>query len=224
MTDILLDSRPVRANTVYCIGRNYVDHIAELQNETPTEPLVFLKPNSAIIGNGAQIVLPAYSADVHYEAELVLLIGGDADSLNENEALALVAGYAAGLDLTARDVQTELKNKGLPWTKAKGFKSAACVSDFLPASRLPDPLHTHFSLRQNGILRQQGDTSLMIYSLPAILCHLAETYGLRRGDIVFTGTPAGVGRLSGGDRLELDLCGLIQAAFTVAPAATEQTE
>ncbi|MFH6973263.1 fumarylacetoacetate hydrolase family protein [Neisseria sp. 23W00296] len=224
MTDILLDSRSVRSNNIYCIGRNYVDHIAELQNETPTEPLVFLKPNSALLRSGAQIRLPAYSADVHYEAELVLLIGSNADNLNENDALTLIEGYAVGLDLTARDIQAEAKSKGLPWTKAKGFKGAACVSDFLPAGRLPDPLHTRFSFRQNGILRQQGDTTLMIYSLPEILCHLAQTYGLRRGDLVFTGTPAGVGRLNGGDRLELELAGLIQAAFTVAPAATEQTK
>ncbi|MDO4696771.1 MAG: fumarylacetoacetate hydrolase family protein [Neisseria sp.] len=206
--------RPV--NTVYCIGRNYVAHIAELGNEMPAEPLVFLKPNACLLNGGAEIVLPPFSENVHYETELVLLIGEDADSLSEENALSAVAGYGVGLDLTARDVQDEIKAKGLPWTKAKGFKGAACVSDFIAADKLTRPLQTAFGLRVNGATRQSGDTALMMFPLPKILCFLAETYGLRRGDLVFTGTPEGVGKLNAGDVLQLDLAGLVQAGFTVA--------
>ena len=112
MSHIFLNGQAIRANNIFCIGRNYVDHIAELSNETPSEPLVFLKPNSAILNSGSEIKLPSFSGNVHYEAELVLLIGSDAESLAEGHELDIVAGYAVGLDLTARDIQDELKSKG----------------------------------------------------------------------------------------------------------------
>ena len=155
MSHIFLNGQAIRANNIFCIGRNYVDHIAELGNETPSEPLVFLKPNSAILNSGGEIRLPSFSGNVHYEAELVLLIGGDAEGLAEGRELDIVAGYAVGLDLTARDIQDELKSKGWPWTKAKGFKGAACLSAFVPAARLPDPMHCTFDFYINGELRQR---------------------------------------------------------------------
>ncbi|MDO5059646.1 MAG: fumarylacetoacetate hydrolase family protein [Neisseria sp.] len=216
MSRIRLENEWLAANTVFCIGRNYVAHIAELSNEMPTEPLVFLKPNACLLNSGAEIALPPFSRNVHYEAELVLLIGEDANALTAENALSIVAGYGVGLDLTARDVQDVAKSKGLPWTKAKGFKGAACVSDFVAAGKIAEPLHTPFSFAVNGETRQRGDTALMIYPLPQILVYLAETYGLRRGDLVFTGTPEGVGKLNAGDKLALDLAGLVQAEFTVA--------
>lgn len=216
MSRVRLEQEWQPVNTVYCIGRNYVAHIAELGNEMPEEPLVFLKPNACLLHSGGEIVLPSFSENVHYETELVLLIGRDADELDEKEALSAVAGYGVGLDLTARDVQDTIKAQGLPWTKAKGFKGAACVSDFIAADKLAEPLQTAFSMQLNGETRQSGNTALMMFALPKILCFLAETYGLRRGDLVFTGTPEGVGRLKGGDRLHLDLAGLVQADFSVA--------
>ena len=160
MSHIFLNGQAIRTNNIFCIGRNYVAHIAELGNETPSEPLVFLKPNSAILNSGGEIRLPSFSGNVHYEAELVLLIGGDAEGLAEGRELDIVAGYAVGLDLTARDIQDELKSKGWPWTKAKGFKGAACMSAFVPAARLPDPMHCTFDFYINGELRQHGDTSI----------------------------------------------------------------
>ena len=216
MTQIYLENQAVHVNNIYCIGRNYVDHIAELKNEAPTEPVVFMKPNNSILHNGATIRLPAYSQSVHYECELVLLIGKDSDDVNGDDLNEIIAGYGIGLDLTARDVQSRLKEKGLPWTKAKGFRGAACVSDFIAADKLVEPQDCAFTFQVNGETRQQGQTSLMIYPINAILRELAESYGLKAGDVVFTGTPAGVGELHSGDKLALDLAGLVQAEFEVA--------
>ena len=216
MPNVMLETRPVQVNNIFCIGRNYVDHIAELKNETPTEPVVFMKPNNSILHNGATIRLPAYSQSVHYECELVLLIGKDSNDVNGDDLSEIIAGYGIGLDLTARDVQSRLKEKGLPWTKAKGFRGAACVSDFIAADKLVEPQDCAFTFQVNGETRQQGQTSLMIYPINAILRELAESYGLKAGDVVFTGTPAGVGELHSGDKLALDLAGLVQAEFEVA--------
>ena len=216
MTHVYFQQQVVRVNNIYGIGRNYVDHIAELQNETPSEPVVFLKPNSSIVRQGGTIRLPAYSQSVHYECELVLLIGQDADEVPAADIMRIVAGYGIGLDLTARDVQNQLKAKGLPWTKAKGFRGAACVSDFIAASQLPQAQNCEFTLHINGELRQHGQTELMIYPIASILQELANSYGLQAGDVIFTGTPAGVGALHSGDVLALDLAGLAQAQFTIA--------
>lgn len=216
MSQVYLENQPVRVNNIFCIGRNYVDHIAELKNETPTEPVVFMKPNNSIIASGHALVLPAYSESVHYECELVLLIGQDSDGIHDANPLSVIAGYGVGLDLTARDVQGRLKEKGLPWTKAKGFRGAAALSAFVAADKLANPNDCEFTFEINGQLRQHGHTTHMIYPLAAILKELAETYGLRAGDVIFTGTPAGVGELHQGDRLALDLAGIVQAEFTVA--------
>ena len=203
-------------NTLYCIGRNYVAHIAELQNEIPTEPLVFLKPNSSVLQADNTIYLPKFSQNVHYETELVLQIGMDCHHISPEDAPMLIHAYAVGLDLTARDVQDIAKAKGLPWTKAKGFRGAACLSAFVLADELPNYQNIEFTLKLNGELRQHGRTSHMIYPIPVLLAELANTYGLRKGDLVFTGTPEGVGSLQAGDVLELDLMGKVQARFEVA--------
>lgn len=216
MTQIRFNRQTTRVNNIYCIGRNYVDHIAELKNETPTEPVVFMKPNNSILADGGIINLPPYSRSVHYECELVVLVGRDSDGLGDEDLCGIIAGFGVGLDLTARDIQGRLKEKGLPWTKAKGFRGAACLSDFVAAAALPQPQDCTFTLSVNGGLRQKGQTSHMIYPIAAILRELAESYGLKAGDVVFTGTPAGVGELHSGDKLELDLAGVVQARFDVA--------
>lgn len=216
MSTVLVNGKDYSVNTIYCIGRNYVDHIAELKNETHTEPVVFLKPNASLLQSGGTIFLPAYSQSIHYECELTLLIGENCDTVPVNP-LSIVAAYGVGLDLTARDIQTNLKNKGLPWTKAKGFRGAACVSEMVPAAKIPNPNNTQFSLHINHELRQQGQTSLMIYPIAEIIRELISTYSLRRGDLIFTGTPAGVGELNPGDNLVLDLAGgLAEATFHVS--------
>ncbi len=212
--NIRLQGEDHRVGTIFCIGRNYADHVAELGNAMEEEPVVFLKPAAALQAEGKPLVLPGFSQDVHFECELLVLIGRDADNVGVAEALDYVAGYGIGLDLTARDVQSEVKAKGLPWTKAKGFRGAACVSHFVPASAL-DPLAARFTLHVNDVLRQQGDTTLMRFSVPFLVSYLSQLYGLRAGDILYTGTPAGVGQLQPGDRLALDL-GVVQAQWQVA--------
>ncbi|MGB4882392.1 MAG: fumarylacetoacetate hydrolase family protein [Neisseria sp.] len=216
MADVILENQVVRVNNIFCIGRNYVDHVAELKNEASAEPVVFMKPNNSILLNGETIQLPSYSDSVHYECELTLLIGQDLDADWSGDDLSAISGYGVGLDLTARDVQTYLKEKQLPWTKGKGFRGAACMSDFIASSKIANPQQTEFTLKLNGQLRQHGHTDHMVYSLTAILKELATSYGLRAGDVIFTGTPAGVGKLHSGDELVLDLAGLVQAKFKVA--------
>ena len=213
--NVELGGQPQRVNTVFCIGRNYAAHAAELANAVEPEPLVFLKPNAALQPVGELIRLPAYSCDVHYECELVVLIGHGGDDIAETDALRHVAGYAIGLDLTARDVQGEAKRKGLPWTKAKGFRGAACVSAFVPAGTI-DPAAANFTLHINGELRQQGDSRLMLYPVATIISYLSRIYGLQAGDLIYTGTPEGVGALQPGDQLQLVLQHGPQASWQVA--------
>lgn len=215
MTTVQLDQQAVAVSTIFCVGRNYTDHIAELGNVPDVMPLVFLKPQGALLGDGGHIILPAWSGDVHHECELVLLIGQDADNVPAERALEVVAGYGIGLDMTARDVQTELKQKGHPWTRAKGFRGAACVSRFVPANKVEDPLHLRFCLRVNDQVRQRGETSMMIVGLTQLVAWLSSEYGLKAGDLIYTGTPAGVGPVHAGDVLQAELCDLVHATWQV---------
>lgn len=211
-----LDGRSQPVANIFCIGRNYAAHAAELGNAVEPEPVVFLKPTSALRGEGAPLALPDFSQDVHHEVELVALIGRGGKHIDRASALSHIAGYAVGLDLTARDLQAEAKRKGLPWTLAKGFDGSACVSRFVPAAAIPYPGEATFSLDVNGERRQGGDCSLMLHDLPALIAYLSNRFTLQAGDLVFTGTPAGVAALQPGDALALKLGGLVDAAFTVA--------
>lgn len=204
---------------IYCIGRNYVRHIEELGNELPTAPVVFMKPTSAVLHDGGVIALPAFSQAVHHEVELTVLIGRGGRGIPAGEALAHVAGYGVGLDLTARDTQDALKAKGLPWLVAKGFDTSACLSSFLPPAQLPDPGAMRFSLDVNGAPRQRGDTALMIHPVADIIHYLSGIFTLQEGDVLFTGTPEGVAAIAAGDRLDIALEEKIRASFTVAGPA-----
>ena len=201
---------------ILCIGRNYVDHIKELGNETPAAPVVFMKPSTAVISDGDQIKIPAYSQECHYEAELAVLIGTDGKDISENEALAHVAGYGIAIDMTLRDVQDSLKQKGLPWEIAKGFDTSCPLSDFAPADSVADPQALTIRLSQNGIERQNGSTALMINSVARIISYLSTIYTLEEGDVILTGTPAGVGKVTAGDRLEAELVDVARITVTVA--------
>ena len=216
MKTILVEGREVALSNIFCIGRNYVEHVKELKNAKPTEPVVFLKPTSALIQSGENITLPEYSHDVHHECELIIYIDKDVNSVSPQRALDYVGGYAVGLDLTARDVQSQLKHKGLPWTKAKGFRSAACVSHFISPKLIDDINAQQFSLKVNGELRQQGNTKDMMFPCAEIISYLSEVYGLQAGDIIYTGTPAGVAALKSGDELELIWTDKIDVKFKVA--------
>lgn len=193
---------------ILCLGRNYAEHIRELGNEAPEAPVVFTKPASSVIYEGESIVIPPYSSDCHHEAELAVLIGAKGKNIPADQALAFVAGYGVAIDLTLRDVQAELKRKGLPWDIAKGFDTACPLSDFVPASTVEDPQRLRIRLTVNGDLRQDGETSGMIHPVAAIISHLSSIFTLEPGDVILTGTPAGVSAISSGDRLEAEIPGV----------------
>ncbi len=206
-------ARIVGSDTAYpigkilCIGRNYAEHIRELGNETPDAPVIFSKPASSVIGDGGTIVIPPYSSDCHHEAELALLVGRKGKDVPKEEALALLAGYGVAIDLTLRDVQAELKKKGLPWDIAKGFDTACPLSEFVPAERIADPQDLRIRLAVNGALRQDGSTSLMIHPVRELISYLSGIFTLEPGDVILTGTPAGVGPLVSGDTVEAEIPG-----------------
>lgn len=216
MKTIQVNGQTVALGNIFCIGRNYRQHIRELNHDTPSEPVVFLKPNSALAVEGEAIVLPEYSQDVHHECELVVYIARDANHIQANEARHYVGGYGLGLDLTARDIQQVCKEKGLPWTPAKGFRTAACVSSFVAADKVADIQGQQFCLTVNGTIRQQGHTADMIFPVDQIIAYLSDVYGLQTGDIIYTGTPAGVASLHSGDQLTLSWPDKIEANFQVA--------
>jgi 2-keto-4-pentenoate hydratase/2-oxohepta-3-ene-1,7-dioic acid hydratase in catechol pathway len=179
---------------VYCIGRNYAQHAKELGNQVPTTPLVFLKPNTALCGSGSTVLLPRQSMLVHHEVEVVVAIGKAGKNVSKERALDLVAGYAIGIDVTARDLQDKAKASGSPWTLAKGLPTFAPISAFVKA-----PLPLSFSLSVNSETRQRGHTNEMIFAIPELISYLSSTFWLTPGDLIFTGTPAGVGPLKDGD-------------------------
>ncbi len=201
---------------ILCIGRNYAEHICELGNETPDAPVIFMKPASSIIGDGGTIVIPPYSGDCHHEAELALLIGREGKNIPKETALDYVAGYGVAIDLTLRDVQAELKKKGLPWDIAKGFDTACPLSEFVPSASVADPQDLRIRLSVNGELRQDGSTGMMIHTAAAIISHMSTIFTLEPGDVILTGTPAGVGPLISGDAVTAEIAGVGSLRVTVA--------
>jgi acylpyruvate hydrolase len=193
---------------ILCIGRNYAEHIKELGNETPEAPVIFMKPATAVIGDGGSIVIPPYSHDCHHEAELALLIGLEGKAIQEAEALEYIAGYGVAIDLTLRDVQAELKKKGLPWDIAKGFDTACPLSAFVPAARIKDPQDLQIRLTVNGNLRQDGNTRMMIHPVAKIVSYISGIFTLEPGDVILTGTPAGVGPIRSGEQLVAEIPGV----------------
>jgi acylpyruvate hydrolase len=190
-----------RVGKVVCVARNYVDHVRELGNEIPEQAVFFIKPATSIVGDGDEVVIPPYSDDCHYEVELAVLIGRKGKNIAETEALAHVAGYGVALDMTLRDVQSDRKKKGLPWEKAKAFDTSCPLSSFIPASQIADPHALGISLRVNGEIRQNASTTLMMRRIPAVIREVSTICTLEEGDVILTGTPAGVGPVKDGDRL-----------------------
>ncbi len=187
---------------ILCIGRNYAAHIEELKNERPDEPVVFTKPDTALIKNNAPFYFPDYTKEIHHEVEIVLKISKEGKSIDSRFASRYFDEVGLGVDFTARDLQTKAKNKGLPWDLAKGFDGAAPVSAFVPKERYPDLGNLNFSLKVNGETRQQGNTGLMLYTFADMIAYISRFITLRKGDLLFTGTPAGVGPVAIGDRLQ----------------------
>ena len=214
-TATLTSGEKLPIGKILCIGRNYVDHIRELGNEAPAAPVIFMKPASAVIGTGDVVVIPAYSNNCHHEAELALLVGTTGRNISEAVATSCLAGYGVAIDLTLRDVQDELKKKGLPWDIAKGFDTACPLSDFIPAGQVADPQNLTITMKVNGELRQNGSTALMIHSVAQIISHLSTIFTLEPGDIILTGTPAGVSRIVAGDLLSAEIAGVGRVDVTV---------
>ncbi|GAB4511591.1 MAG: fumarylacetoacetate hydrolase family protein [Allomuricauda sp.] len=184
-----------------CIGRNYVDHIKELKNERPDEPVVFIKPDSAILPKEQDFYIPEFSNDVHYEVEVLVKIKKVGKHIAKEFAHKYYDEVGLGIDFTARDLQAKLKAKGLPWEKAKGFDGAAVVGNWLPKKKFQSMDDLSFSLVKNGETVQDGNTSLMLWKIDEIIAYVSTFFMLKKGDIIFTGTPAGVGKVSPNDYL-----------------------
>ncbi|MBT1697730.1 fumarylacetoacetate hydrolase family protein [Fulvivirgaceae bacterium PWU4] len=191
---------------IFAIGRNYAEHIKELNNERPDEPVIFTKPDTALLRANAPFYYPDFSKDIHHEVELVVRISKEGKNIQENFASKYYDAIGVGIDFTARDLQQKAKEKGLPWDIAKGFNGSAPVSDkFIPVSEFKNLKDINFSLSINGELRQQGNTSLMLFNFDYIISYLSRFFTLRSGDLIFTGTPKGVGPVKIGDTLSASI-------------------
>ena len=188
---------------IICIGRNYVAHAEELNNELPTEPVIFMKPDSALLRNNDPFYIPDWSNDLHHEVELIVRINKLGKSIEKEFAPRYYTEVGLGIDFTARDVQNKLKDKGLPWEKAKAFDHSAVIcKEFVPVNELPDRNSINFRLDINGKTVQEGNTSLMIFPIDELISQISKYFTLKIGDLIYTGTPAGVGPVAIGDRLE----------------------
>jgi len=187
---------------IICIGRNYVAHARELNNEVPSSPVFFMKPDSALVISNRPFFYPEFSSDVHHELEVVIRISRLGRSIEERHAGRYFNEVGLGVDFTARDLQAEQKKKGLPWEIAKAFDYSAPVSEFFPVEKYKDLHHLSFRLDLNGKTVQEGNTSLMIFSFEKIISYVSRFMTLKTGDLIFTGTPAGVGPMAINDRLE----------------------
>jgi 2-keto-4-pentenoate hydratase/2-oxohepta-3-ene-1,7-dioic acid hydratase in catechol pathway len=193
---------------VVCIGRNYAEHAKELGNPVPTEPLIFMKPGSCVVALEGGFSIPADRGVVHYEAEIVVLIGKPLSKKpSVEEVIDAISGFAPGLDLTLRDVQSRLREKGLPWELAKCFDGAAVIAPFVPAETYPDLTDIGIRLTINDKVVQDGNSSLMLNPIVPMIQHMAANFSLQAGDIIMTGTPAGVGPFQAGDQIVLELTG-----------------
>jgi len=204
----------IPVSKIICIGQNYAAHNKEMKSETPTTPVFFLKPTTAIVKNGGDVVLPSVSHDVHHEVELTVLIGKDGKNIPQKSAMEYVAAYGVGLDMTLRDVQNDAKKKGLPWTLAKGFDTSAPLSTFVPAKQVPDPSSLLLRLSVNGIKRQHSGTNDLIFSVDKLIAYISQFITLEKGDVFYTGTPQGVGQVKSGDVLEATLSDSAGAILT----------
>lgn len=187
---------------IVAIGRNYADHIAELKNEVPDEPVIFFKPDTAVLRNNEPFYYPEYTNDVHHEVELILRISREGKNIDPKFAHKYYDAIGLGIDFTARDLQAKAKAKGLPWALAKGFNGSAPISEFLPLTDFPDLQNINFRLDVNGETRQQGNSKMMMNSFDDIIAYISKFITLKKGDVIFTGTPEGVGPVKIGDRLE----------------------
>ncbi|HLT50467.1 MAG TPA: fumarylacetoacetate hydrolase family protein [Arenibacter sp.] len=186
---------------IICIGRNYVDHIKELNNERPSDPVIFIKPDSAVLPKEQDFYIPEFTQDLHYEVEVLVKIKKVGKHIDVDFSHRYYDEIGLGIDFTARDLQGLLKEKGLPWEKAKGFDGSAVIGTWLPKTDLTDINNVDFQLKKNNEVVQQGNTGLMIWKIDELISYISRFFTLKKGDIIFTGTPAGVGRVVANDYL-----------------------
>ncbi len=217
MHNVRISGEPVGipVGKIVCLGRNYMEHVKEMKSETSQAPVLFIKPSTAIIKDGDPIVYPPFSKLLHHEVEITLLIGKDGRNIAPGGGDDYILGYGIGLDMTLRDVQSEAKKRGLPWSVAKGFDSSAPVSDFIAKERVADSGNLTFRCSVNGSLRQKGSSRDMIMSASRFVEYVSTIFTLERGDILFTGTPEGVGEVHPGDTLTAELDGYVSISNPV---------
>jgi len=186
---------------IICIGRNYAKHIEELQNEKPENPVIFLKPDSAILAKNQPFFIPPFSNDIHYEVEILVKINKVGKYIDEKFAHTYYDEIGLGIDFTARDIQDKCKEKGLPWEKAKAFDGSAVIGEFLQKDTLGDLNNLTFTLSKNSKIVQDGNTNVMLWKIDELISYVSQFFTLKKGDVIFTGTPEGVGRVNENDIL-----------------------
>jgi fumarylpyruvate hydrolase len=210
------ESRLFPVNRVFCVGRNYADHAKEMGVEVDREaPFYFLKPASALVPTGSTIAYPPGTANYHYEMEFVIAIGAPAFRISEADALSVVYGYACGLDMTRRDLQLDARAKGRPWDLGKAFEQSAIIAQITKAASFATIGLQRIMLEQNGTVKQDAKLSDLVWSIPELVSHLSRYYHLAPGDLIYTGTPAGVGAVKPGDTLHGEIDGLDSIALTI---------
>lgn len=187
---------------IICIGRNYADHINELQNEKPSEPVIFMKPDTAVVLKKFPFVIPEFSNDVHHEVEVLVKINKVGKYIDAKFAHKYYQEIGLGIDFTARDLQAKLKEKGLPWEKAKGFDGSAVIGNFIDKSKVGSIDNLSFNLVKNGAVAQEGNTRQMLWKIDELIAYISQYFTLKKGDIIFTGTPEGVAKVNAKDVLE----------------------
>jgi 2-keto-4-pentenoate hydratase/2-oxohepta-3-ene-1,7-dioic acid hydratase in catechol pathway len=187
---------------IFCIGRNYADHAKELNNPIPTEPIIFMKPLTAMMVGNKPLYFPDFTNDLHYEGEIVLRVCKNGRSVQPEFAHRYYDSIAFGIDFTARDLQDKLKQKGQPWEISKGFDRSAPISPWIPIEEIKDRNDIHFQLKKNGEVVQDGHTRDLIFNFDTLICHISRYFTIQKSDLIFTGTPAGVGPVQIGDVLE----------------------
>ncbi|MEE9427701.1 MAG: fumarylacetoacetate hydrolase family protein [Paracoccaceae bacterium] len=207
------DRFPVRR--IYCVGQNYLAHVLEMGSDPSKPPFFFTKPADAVVADGSDVAYASETENLHYEAELVVAIGTGGANITETDALNHVWGYATGIDLTRRDLQTAAKNAGKPWDMAKGFDNSAPCGALHPVAEVGHVDSGHIRLSVNGEMRQDSDLSDMIWSVPAIIATLSRFVTLAPGDLIYTGTPSGVGPVVAGDRLKVEIEGLSDLTVSI---------
>lgn len=208
-------SDEIQVGKIVCVGRNYAAHAAELGNEVPARPVLFLKPPSALIFSGESIIHPSFSQNMHHEVELVLLIGSDLKDSSSAEAERSIYAFGVGLDMTLRDIQDELKKNSHPWTIAKCFDTSAAVSEFILSADHKLTMNEELSLSVNSIQKQKEKLGMMLFPPTELVKYISSVMTLERGDIVYTGTPAGVGKVDKGDKIIAQLDDLVQLECSV---------